>query len=136
MTRILVVDDSAVILRAMSLLLRRAGYEVVTATTAREGLEQARSTRPTVIVLDVELPDGDGYTVCRELKGDPATAGIPIVLCTARGEALDEADRAGVDAQAYLPKPFSPSALRALVDGCVRGRQSLTGSEEGGHHGR
>ena len=124
MTRILVVDDSAVILRAMSLLLRRAGYEVVTATTAREGLEQARGAQPTVIVLDVELPDGDGYTVCRELKADPATAAIPVVLCTARGEALDESDRAGVDAQAYLPKPFSPSALRELVDGFVRARKS------------
>ena len=117
MTRVLIVDDSPVILRAMSLLLRRAGYEVVTAVTAEDGLAQARSLRPAVIVLDVELPDGDGYAVCRDLKADPATAAIPVILCTARGEALDEADRAGVEAQAYLPKPFSPSALRALVDG-------------------
>ena len=119
MTRILIVDDSPVTLRAMSLLLRRAGYDVITAATAREGLEQARGVHPAVIVLDVELPDGDGYTVCRELKADPATAAIPVILCTARGEALDEADRAGVEAQAYLPKPFSPSALRELVDGFV-----------------
>ena len=123
MTRILVVDDSTVTLRAMTLLLHRAGYEVVTAMTASDGLAQARRARPAVIVLDVELPDGDGYTVCRELKADPATAAIPVVLCTARGEALDEADRAGVDAQAYLPKPFSPSALRGLVDGFVGDRE-------------
>ena len=119
MTRILVVDDSPVTLRAMTLLLSRAGYDVVTAATAQEGLAQARSAGPAVIVLDVELPDGDGYSVCRELKADPATAAIPVILCTARGEALDEADRVGVEAQAYLPKPFSPSALRELVDGFV-----------------
>jgi len=112
---VLVVDDSAVTLRAMSLLLGRAGYAVITAMTAADGLHQARTGNPRVILLDVELPDGDGYTVCRELKADPATAGIPVILCTARGEALDEADRAGVEADAYLPKPFSPSGLRDLV---------------------
>jgi twitching motility two-component system response regulator PilH len=121
MTRVLIVDDSAVTLRAMTLLLGRAGYEVLTATTAGDGLQQARTAAPAVIVLDVELPDGDGYSVCRQLKADPATVSIPVILCTARGEALDEADRAGVEAQAYLPKPFSPSALRGLVDGFVRG---------------
>ena len=121
MTRVLIVDDSAVTLRAMTLLLGRAGYEVLTATTAEDGLQQARTAAPAVIVLDVELPDGDGYSVCRQLKADPATVSIPVILCTARGEALDEADRAGVEAQAYLPKPFSPSALRGLVDGFVRG---------------
>ena len=114
---VLVVDDSPVTLRAMSLLLSRAGYEVVTAATAQDGLRQARATLPRVILLDVELPDGDGYSVCRELKADAATAGIPVILCTGRGEALDEADRAGVGAQAYLPNPFSPSALRELVEG-------------------
>jgi CheY-like chemotaxis protein len=119
--RVLVVDDSPVTLRAMSLLLGRAGYDVVTAMTAADGLRQARSALPRVILLDVELPDGDGYTVCRELKADPATAAIPVILCTARGEALDEADRAGVEADAYLPKPFSPSGLRELVDRFAQG---------------
>ena len=112
---VLVIDDSPVAVRAASLLLERAGYTTRAATTADEGLRQARALIPRVILLDVELPDGDGYTVCRQLKADPATAHIPVILCTGRGEALDEADRFGVEAAAYLPKPFSPSALRELV---------------------
>ena len=112
---VLVIDDSPVTVRAASLLLERAGYTARAATTADDGLRQARALIPRVILLDVELPDGDGYTVCRQLKADPATAHIPVILCTGRGEALDEADRFGVEAAAYLPKPFSPSALRDLV---------------------
>ena len=112
---VLVIDDSPVAVRAASLLLERSGYTARAATTADEGLRQARALIPRVILLDVELPDGDGYTVCRQLKADPATAHIPVILCTGRGEALDEADRFGVEAAAYLPKPFSPSALRELV---------------------
>lgn len=112
---VLVIDDSPVTVRAASLLLERAGYEARAAITAEDGLRQARALLPRVILLDVELPDGDGYTVCRELKKNPATARIPVILCTGRGEALDEADRAGVEADAYLPKPFSPSGLRDLV---------------------
>lgn len=112
---VLVIDDSMVTVRAAEVLLGRAGYDVQSAATGEEGLRQAHAVAPRVILLDVDLPDVDGYTVCRRLKAEAATAWIPIILCTARGEALDEADRAGVDAQAYLPKPFSPAALRALV---------------------
>ena len=112
---VLVIDDSPVTVRAASLLVERAGYEARSAVTAEDGLRQARALLPRVIVLDVELPDGDGYTVCRGLKQDPVTAKIPVILCTSRGEALDEADRAGAHADAYLPKPFSPSGLRELI---------------------
>ena len=112
---VLVIDDSAVTVRAVEVLLSRAGYDVRSAATGEDGLRQARTLAPRVILLDVDLPDVDGYTVCRRLKAEAATAWIPIILCTARGAALDEVDRAGVDAEAYLPKPFSPSALRDLV---------------------
>lgn len=112
---VLVIDDSAVTVRAVEVLLSRAGYDVRSAANGEDGLRQAQALAPRVILLDVDLPDVDGYTVCRRLKAEGATARIPIILCTARGEALDEADRAGVEAEAYLPKPFSPSALRDLV---------------------
>jgi CheY-like chemotaxis protein len=112
---VLVIDDSAVTVRAVEVLLSRAGYDVRSAANGEDGLRQARALAPRVILLDVDLPDVDGYTVCRRLKAEGATARIPIILCTALGEALDEADRAGVEAEAYLPKPFSPSALRDLV---------------------
>lgn len=112
---VLVIDDSVVTIRAVEVLLGRAGYDVRSAGTGAEGLRQARALHPRVVLLDIDLPDLDGYAVCRALKAEAATAGIPVILCTARGEALDARDRAGVDAVAYLPKPFSPSALRDLV---------------------
>ena len=112
---VLVIDDSPVTVRAVDVLLSRAGYDVRSAGTGEDGLRQARETLPRVILLDVDLPDLDGYSVCRRLKEDSRTATIPVILCTSRGEALDEADRVGVQAQAYLPKPFSPSGLRDLV---------------------
>ncbi len=112
---VLVIDDSPVTVRAVDVLLSRAGYEVRAAGTGEDGLRQAREVLPRVILLDVDLPDLDGYAVCRRLKEDSRTATIPVILCTSRGEALDEADRVGVQAQAYLPKPFSPSGLRDLV---------------------
>lgn len=112
---VLVIDDSLVTVRAVQVLLSRAGYDVRAAATGEDGLRQARDVLPRVIILDVDLPDLDGYSVCRRLKEDGRTAAVPVILCTGRGEALDEADRAGVQAQAYLPKPFSPSGLRDLV---------------------
>ena len=112
---VLVIDDSPVTVRAVDVLLSRAGYDVRAAGTGEDGLRQAREVLPRVILLDVDLPDLDGYSVCRRLKEDSRTATIPVILCTSRGEALDEADRVGVQAQAYLPKPFSPSGLRDLV---------------------
>ena len=112
---VLVIDDSPVTVRAVEVLLSRAGYDVRAAGTGEDGLRQARETLPRVILLDVDLPDLDGYSVCRRLKEDSLTAAIPVILCTSRGEALDEADRVGVQAHAYLPKPFSPSGLRDLV---------------------
>ena len=111
----LVIDDSRVIVRTAEMLLSRAGYDVRSAGTAADGLHQAAEIVPRVILLDVVLPDLDGYSVCRRLKADGRTAGIPVILCTARGEALEEADRGGVQAEAYLPKPFSPSRLVDLV---------------------
>jgi len=112
---VLVIDDSRVIVRTAEMLLSRAGYDVRSAGTAADGLHQAAEIVPRVILLDVVLPDLDGYSVCRRLKADGRTAGIPVILCTARGEALEEADRGGVQAEAYLPKPFSPSRLVDLV---------------------
>ena len=86
---VLVIDDSPVTVRAVDVLLSRAGYDVRAAGTGEDGLRQAREVLPRVILLDVDLPDLDGYSVCRRLKEDSRTATIPVILCTSRGEALD-----------------------------------------------
>ncbi|SRR5712691_1530218 len=113
--RALIIDDD----RDLLLLVRRtleftAGWEVVTAGSGAGGIELARSAAPSVILVDVMMPDVDGYEVCRRLKADPATANVPIVLLTARRD-LDQRRIAGAGAAGVLFKPFQPETLAQQV---------------------
>src|SRR5512132_2934609 len=109
MANVLIVEDDRDIAELMSHTLRKAGYETELVSAGPDALARARATTaPDAIVLDVMLPGIDGLQVCRTLRSEPATATIPIIMVTARG---DEADRvAGLDmgADDYLTKPFSP----------------------------
>lgn len=112
---ILIVDDEPHMRRVTELSLRRGGYDILIGRNGREGLELARVRQPELIVMDVLMPEMDGLTALRELKNDPATAGIPVVLLSARGHILlpDEAGSCG--AALFLTKPFSPTQLLAEV---------------------
>lgn len=112
---ILIVDDEPHMRRVTELSLRRGGYDILIGRNGREGLELARLRQPELIVMDVLMPEMDGLTALRELKNDPATAGIPVVLLSARGHILlpDEAGSCG--AALFLTKPFSPTQLLAEV---------------------
>ena len=87
---VLVVDDERDLRTLLEFNLRQAGYQVAQAATGAEALARARSLRPQVIILDLNLPDVSGTDVCRLLKSDESTRGIPILMLTARGS---EADR-------------------------------------------
>jgi CheY-like chemotaxis protein len=115
--RALIIDDDPDLL----LLVRRtlefsAGWEVATAGSGAAGVELARNTRPPpqVIVVDVMMPGIDGYEVCRRLKRDPLTAGIPIVLFTARRD-LNPRELAESGADGVVFKPFQPAELAQQV---------------------
>jgi CheY-like chemotaxis protein len=115
--RALIIDDDPDLL----LLVRRtlefsAGWEVATAGSGAAGVELARNTRPPpqVIVVDVMMPGIDGYEVCRRLKGDPLTAGIPVVLFTARRD-LNPRELAESGADGVVFKPFQPAELAQQV---------------------
>jgi len=115
---ILVVDDEPSI-RAMVLAAIRVGgprYRVAEAARAEEALVTAFAEPPDLVLLDVALPDHDGFWVCRELKNAEQTAHVPIVMLTAMGlpSDRDQALRAGADG--YIVKPFSPRALLAELD--------------------
>ncbi len=113
--RILVADNDEDILTLVAFRLERQGYEVLVARDGAEALDRARAELPDLCVLDVMMPKLTGYDVTRELRADPRTAAVPVILLTAR---VQEADvRSGYDAGAddYVRKPFAPQELRDRV---------------------
>ena len=114
---ILVADDDEHILELVSLYLRRAGYQVVTARDGDEALAREKDHRPDLLILDVMLPGPDGLQVARALrqKGD-----VPIVLLTARGSDVDKIAGLRLGADDYVTKPFNPDELVARVEAVLR----------------
>jgi signal transduction histidine kinase/DNA-binding response OmpR family regulator len=111
--RVLVVDDDATARELMRRLLAKQGFDVVTASDGREGLELARKVEPSVITLDIIMPRLDGWDVLKELKADPALANIPVVVVTM----LDETDRGyRLGAADYLTKPIDRDRLKQLLE--------------------
>lgn len=112
--RLLLVDDEPTNLQVLRHVLQ-ADYRLLFATDGARALQVAREQQPQLILLDIMMPGMDGYAVCRALKADPATAGIPVIFVTALNDSQDETagfDVGGVD---YLTKPVSPPVVRARV---------------------
>ena len=112
--RLLLVDDEPTNLQVLRHVLQ-ADYRLLFATDGARALQVAREQQPQLILLDIMMPGMDGYAVCRALKADPATAGIPVIFITALDDSQDETagfDVGGVD---YLTKPVSPPVVRARV---------------------
>jgi two-component system phosphate regulon response regulator PhoB len=109
--KILVVDDEPEAVELVEFNLKQAGYEVITATDGAEALKKARVVLPSLIVLDLMLPEVDGLEVCKMLRRDPATAGIPIVMVTAKAAEIDRILGLELGADDYVTKPFSPREL-------------------------
>jgi two-component system cell cycle response regulator DivK len=111
MAKILIVDDEVDNLELLSRRLTRRGFEVLTAGGAADGLARARADRPQVILMDVKMPDMDGYEATRRLKADEATHNIPVVVLTAQAmpEDRDRALEAGADE--YESKPVDLARL-------------------------
>lgn len=118
--RILVVDDSLDNLEVLSSHLRFRGYDVVTATNGEEAIEKVAEHRPDLVLLDVMMPDIDGYEVTRRIKADPELPFTPVILVTARDSTQDKV--AGLDAGAddYLTKPINFPELEARVRSILR----------------
>lgn len=114
-TKILVVDDDATILKLLELVLRQAGYTVLTAKSGEDGLQVAQTQKPDVAILDVMLPGMNGYTLCRRLRQNSATALMPILMLTAQAETRDKLAGFEAGADDYLTKPFDPEELVARL---------------------
>ncbi len=113
--KILVVDDEAHIARIVSYTLQHENYEVIVAYDGKEGLRLAREQSPDLIVLDLMLPNIDGYKICRLLKFDEKYRHIPIILLSARSEMEDRQMGEAVGADYFLGKPFNPDELVVKV---------------------
>jgi len=114
--KILAVDDDVGLLQLMEEMLERQGYIVLTAEDGYKALELARKEQPDLILLDVMMPDMDGFEVCRRLRQDASTAGILITFVTAKGKLEDKEDGFGSGGDDYLVKPFSMRELALRVN--------------------
>jgi two-component system phosphate regulon response regulator PhoB len=110
-SKILIVDDEPDALEVLGFKLREAGYTPIFAKDGSRALAAARDERPDLMVLDLMLPEVDGLEVCKILRRDPATAGIPILMLTARASEMDRVLGLELGADDYVTKPFSPREL-------------------------
>ena len=117
--RVLVADDSPANCRLLAAVLESRGYDVVTAAGGAEALEAVGRERPDLVLLDINMPDVDGYEVCRRLRADPSTSFLPVVMVTSAGnEERVPALEAGADD--FVTKPFDPAELLARVGSLLR----------------
>ncbi len=113
---ILVVDDESHILHVVSLKLRNAGYQVVTAQDGEEGYELALQCHPDLVITDFQMPFMTGLELCEKLKDNPTSAEIPALMLTARGFSLNASDIARTEIRGVLSKPFSPREVLSRVE--------------------
>ncbi len=118
--RILIVDDLLAERQFLRQVLEDMGYELIEAPTGEEALDMAAELMPDVILLDVMMPGIDGFEVCRSLRDDPETSGIPVLILSALDSPEDRIRALENGALAYLQKPVSPDELRFHVQNCVR----------------
>ncbi len=113
--KILIVDDDVDTLRLVGLMLQKIGYQIIAASNGEQGLAKAFEERPDLILLDVMMPDMDGYEVTRRLRKNPATASTPILMFTAKTQLDDKVVGFEVGADDYLTKPTHPTELQSHI---------------------
>jgi len=120
MKRALVVEDDPDIVELIDHYLRAEGFAVEALGDGREALDRLRADGYTLLILDLQLPGVDGITICRELRRDPRTQALPVIMLTARGDEADRVVGLEVGADDYVVKPFSPKELMARVRALFR----------------
>jgi two-component system phosphate regulon response regulator PhoB len=118
--RVLVVDDEPDIVALVAYHLAKAGFRVSTASNGSDAVEQARKEHPSLVVLDLMLPGMSGFDVLEEIRRDPSTAGIAVLMLTARKDEPDRVKGLSLGADDYLTKPFSPAELVLRVKAILR----------------
>jgi DNA-binding response OmpR family regulator len=122
--KVLVVDDEPDAVELVAFNLKAAGMEVTTAAEGNEALKKARALLPNLIILDLMLPEVDGIEICKILRRDPKTSGIPIIMLTAKANETDRVVGLEIGADDYVTKPFSPRELVLRAKRLLRGTQT------------
>jgi DNA-binding response OmpR family regulator len=135
MSHILVVEDDIDIAALISHYLEKAGHRVDRVSSGTDVLPRVRTTPPDLVILDLMLPGMDGLVVCQAMRADPAIAGIPIIMLTARGEEADRVSGLELGADDYVTKPFSPKELSARVTALLRRSTRTNSSSAPLHYG-
>ena len=117
---VLIIEDEKNILELVKYNLEQEGYSVLTASRGDQGLELARKSRPSLLILDLMLPEIDGLTICKTLKNNEKTSGIPIIMLTAKSAETDKIVGLELGADDYVTKPFSPKELMARIKAVLR----------------
>ncbi|MFM1872479.1 MAG: hypothetical protein RL398_1901 [Planctomycetota bacterium] len=118
--KILVIEDEPDLLEVIQYNLDREGHKVIACRNGEQGLSRIRTDNPDLVILDLMLPGMDGVEVCRQVKADPVTRAIPIIMVTAKSEESDIVLGLGIGADDYITKPFSPRELVARVKVVLR----------------
>ena len=124
--RILVVDDEPDAVELVAFNLKAAGFDVIAAEDGETALSKARNFAPNLVVLDVMLPSVDGLEVCKILRRDPATSGLPIIMLTAKAGEIDRVLGLELGADDYVTKPFSPRELVLRIKNLLSRRETPT----------
>jgi len=133
MARILVIDDNTDLLQMIRLLLEeRGGHEVILAAEGEDGLRKAAENPPDLAIVDIMMPGMTGFEVCRRLRQDPATASIPIIVLTARGQDIDRQAALEAGADLHIPKPITMAELLERVNSLLTQRRERPAVQIGG----
>lgn len=117
-SKVLMIDDEKEILELINTVLTREGIDrVITASTAREGLTKFHQEQPDLVILDIMLPDGEGYDICRQIR---ETSHVPIIFLSAKGEETDKIVGLAIGGDDYITKPFSPKEVAYRVKAQLR----------------
>jgi len=129
--KILIVDDDTDLLELLSYTFTQAGFSVATGTNGVDALKMARSLSPDLIMLDLILPELDGFTVCETLRRERATAGIPIIMLTRLTSQLNRVAGLGCGANDYLMKPVTPEYLLSRIELLLRDSPEYLQAQKG-----
>ncbi|MDA0265398.1 MAG: response regulator [Cyanobacteria bacterium] len=122
MSTVMIVDDSSALREMIAGLLSNAGMTILEAKDGIEAQQKLQASTPDLVVLDIVMPNMNGYELCRWIKNNPGTQNVPVVICSSKGEEFDRYWGMKQGADAYISKPFRPNEMVETVKQLLRGK--------------